>query len=59
MLEIKAMKCGQVNRILCDLINSVEATAHVVQLNGHVISEFYYDYDWHCFDADVFLREKH
>lgn len=53
------MKCGQVNRILCDLINSVEATAHVVQLNGHVISEFYYDYDWHCFDADVFLREKH
>lgn len=55
LLEIKEMKCGQVNRIVCDLIDSVGGEARVVQLGGHVMSEILYDLDWHYFDADMFI----
>lgn len=55
LLEIKEMKCGQVNRIICDLVDSVGGKARVVQLGGHVIAEVKYDLAWHYFDADVFI----
>lgn len=55
LLEIKEMKCGQVNRIICDLIDSVGGKSRVVQLGGHVIAEIYYDLNWHYFDADAFM----
>lgn len=55
LLEIKEMKCGQVNRIIYDLVDSVGGMVRGVQLGGHVIAEIYYDSEWHYFDADAFV----
>ncbi len=56
LLELHEMRCGNINRIACDLFSSVGYETRVVQLAGHVISEIYYDNDWHYFDADTVLN---
>lgn len=52
LLDLHCMKCGQVNRLACDLWESVGGDSRVCQLGGHVVSELFYDGDYHFFDAD-------
>ena len=58
LLELHNMRCGNINRIACDLFSSVGYKTRVVQLFGHVISEIYYDSAWHYFDADTVLNSN-
>ncbi len=44
--------CGQVAQLLADLARSDGIRAHVVQLNGHVVMEAFYDGAWHLYDVD-------
>jgi len=55
LLELGEMRCGQVNRIACDIFSSAGYETRVVQLNSHVIAEIFYDGSWHYFDADAFI----
>ena len=55
LLELHNMRCGNINRIACDLFSSAGYETRVVQLSNHVISEIYYDSAWHYFDADTAL----
>ena len=56
LLDLHNMRCGNINRIACDLFSSVGYKTRVVQLFNHVISEIYYDSSWHYFDADTVLN---
>ena len=56
LLDLHNMRCGNINRIACDLFSSVGYKTRVVQLSSHVISEIYYDSSWHYFDADTVLN---
>lgn len=56
LLELHDMRCGNTNRIGCDLFSSVGYETRVVQLYHHQIGEIYYDGQWHYFDADTILN---
>lgn len=44
--------CGAASEVLARLWNRAGLRSRVVNLKGHVVSEVYYDKDWHLFDAD-------
>ena len=55
LLELHNMRCGNINRIACDLFAAAGYQTRIVQLYNHVIAEIYYDSSWHYFDADTVL----
>ncbi len=58
LLELQDMRCGNTNRIGCDLFSSVGYETRIVQLYHHQIGEIYYDGQWHYFDADTILNSN-
>jgi Transglutaminase-like superfamily len=53
LLKHRIAHCGQVNRLLVDGLSAIGTKARLIQLNGHVAAEVYYDESWHFLDADV------
>lgn len=55
LLELQEMRCGQVARIATDLYRAAGYDARLVQGNGHVWAEVFYEDDWHYLDADMYI----
>lgn len=52
ILENRIAHCGQVNRTLADGLLAVGIDARIVQLDGHVAAEAWFDGQWRFLDAD-------
>ena len=52
LLTHRIGQCGQVNRLLVDSLIAGGFQARLIQLNGHVGAEVFYDKGWHYIDAD-------
>lgn len=53
LLELGEGLCGHSARLAVDLFSAGGYPARLVQAGGHVLSEVYYQQDWHYFDADT------
>jgi hypothetical protein len=52
ILDHRVGQCGQTNRVLVDAFEAAGFEARLIQLNGHVAAEVYFDKAWHYVDAD-------
>ncbi len=53
--------CGEKAGIVCNLAAAAGLNARIVSLDGHVVTEIFYDGKWHMFDADeniIFLDDN-
>lgn len=48
-----AALCGQVSQLLADMARESGIEARLIQLEGHVVMEAYFDGAWHMYDADA------
>jgi hypothetical protein len=48
-----AALCGQVSQLLADTAREMGIEARLIQLEGHVVMEAFFDGDWHMYDANA------
>jgi hypothetical protein len=48
-----AALCGQISQLLADMARELGIEARLIQLEGHVVMEAYFDGAWHMYDADA------
>ena len=53
IIENRIAHCDQTNRIIVDGLNLIDIMSRLVQLNGHVVAESYWNDKWHYLDADA------
>jgi hypothetical protein len=53
LLRLRRAQCGQVNRVLLDLLDAAGYRGRVVQLRAHQGAEVFYDGAWHYIEADA------
>lgn len=53
ILKHRLGQCGQINRVVVDGLAAAGYTARLVQLDGHVAAEGFFDGRWHFLDADI------
>lgn len=52
ILNNRLGQCGQTNRVLVDALDAAGYRSRLIQLNGHVAAEAFFDGGWHYLDAD-------